>query len=133
MLPIPVFHELEEVVYTNKKRGASLSFLWCRRRDSNPQGVNHMNLNHARLPIPPLRHLLSGFYPNLKFYFIFNYLTSLKNSSDINCEYFDFSLTATRILFVPSCAVVTEIIPETSPIGNLLILASNLTYGFSFP
>ncbi len=27
----------------------------CRRRDSNPQGVNHMNLNHARLPIPPLR------------------------------------------------------------------------------
>lgn len=27
----------------------------CRRWDSNPQGVNHMNLNHARLPIPPLR------------------------------------------------------------------------------
>ena len=33
-----------------------LSFLWCRRRDSNPQGITHMNLNHARLPIPPLRH-----------------------------------------------------------------------------
>ena len=28
----------------------------CRRWDSNPQGANHMNLNHARLPIPPLRH-----------------------------------------------------------------------------
>lgn len=30
----------------------------CRRRDSNPQGVNHTNLNRARLPIPPLRHQL---------------------------------------------------------------------------
>lgn len=29
----------------------------CRRWDSNPQGVNHTNLNRARLPIPPLRHL----------------------------------------------------------------------------
>ena len=28
----------------------------CRRWDSNPQGVNHTNLNRARLPIPPLRH-----------------------------------------------------------------------------
>lgn len=31
----------------------------CRRRDSNPQGVNHTNLNRARLPIPPLRHQFS--------------------------------------------------------------------------
>ena len=29
----------------------------CRRRDSNPQGITHMNLNHARLPIPPLRQI----------------------------------------------------------------------------
>ena len=72
--PHPGLSRAGEEVYTNKKRGFSLSFLWCRRRDSNPQGVNHMNLNHARLPIPPLRHLLSGFYPNLQFYFQLFYL-----------------------------------------------------------
>src|SRR5277367_5070223 len=28
--------------------------LWCERRDSNPHGVTHWNLNPARLPVPPL-------------------------------------------------------------------------------
>ena len=27
---------------------------WCERRDSNPHGVTHWNLNPARLPVPPL-------------------------------------------------------------------------------
>ncbi len=26
---------------------------WCERRESNPHEVNHMDLNHARLPVPP--------------------------------------------------------------------------------
>ncbi len=26
---------------------------WCPRRDSNPHTLRHMDLNHARLPIPP--------------------------------------------------------------------------------
>ena len=39
--PLPIIHSL---------------FKWCRERDSNPQGVTHMNLNHARLPISPSRH-----------------------------------------------------------------------------
>ena len=39
----------------------------CRRRDSNPQGITHMNLNHARLPIPPLRHSIKS----IKLSFIF--------------------------------------------------------------
>ena len=26
---------------------------WCPRRDSNPHTSRHMDLNHARLPIPP--------------------------------------------------------------------------------
>ena len=40
--PLPIIHFL---------------FKWCRERDSNPQGVTHMNLNHARLPISPSRHI----------------------------------------------------------------------------
>ena len=36
---------------------------WCRRRDSNPHALfGHYILNVARLPIPPLRHVL-GVYP----------------------------------------------------------------------
>ena len=32
---------------------------WCRRRDSNPHALfGHYILNVARLPIPPLRHVL---------------------------------------------------------------------------
>src|SRR6185437_4434402 len=27
---------------------------WCERRDSNPHGLPHWNLNPARLPVPPL-------------------------------------------------------------------------------
>ena len=30
--------------------------LWCPRRDSNPHTLRHMDLNHARLPIPPRGH-----------------------------------------------------------------------------
>ena len=29
---------------------------WCPRRDSNPHTSRHMDLNHARLPIPPRGH-----------------------------------------------------------------------------
>jgi uncharacterized paraquat-inducible protein A len=29
------------------------SHSWCPRRDSNPHTLRHMDLNHARLPIPP--------------------------------------------------------------------------------
>src|SRR6478735_4868562 len=39
-----------------KKAGClrNLPFMfWCPRRDSNPHTLRHMDLNHARLPIPP--------------------------------------------------------------------------------
>ena len=39
-----------------KKAGRFLDRLlafWCPRRDSNPHTLRHMDLNHARLPIPP--------------------------------------------------------------------------------
>ena len=40
-----------------KKKGGcfrNLPFrIWCPRRDSNPHTLRHMDLNHARLPIPP--------------------------------------------------------------------------------
>lgn len=32
--------------------------LKCRRRDLNPQGLLHTPLKRARIPIPPLRHVL---------------------------------------------------------------------------
>jgi hypothetical protein len=35
----------------------STSSSWCPRRDSNPHTLRHMDLNHARLPIPPRGHL----------------------------------------------------------------------------
>ena len=40
--------------------GRVLNFArWCRRRDSNPHALfGHYILNVARLPIPPLRHVL---------------------------------------------------------------------------
>ena len=31
---------------------------WCERRDSNSHGLPHWNLNPARLPIPPLSHVM---------------------------------------------------------------------------
>jgi hypothetical protein len=34
----------------------SCGILWCPRRDSNPHTLRHMDLNHARLPIPPRGH-----------------------------------------------------------------------------
>jgi hypothetical protein len=40
-----------------KKKGSLLAQTpfcsWCPRRDSNPHTLRHMDLNHARLPIPP--------------------------------------------------------------------------------
>ena len=42
----------------------------CRRRDSNPQGITHMNLNHARLPIPPLRHSIKSIKLSSYFYVV---------------------------------------------------------------
>jgi hypothetical protein len=32
---------------------------WCGRRDSNPHRFLHVDLNHARLPIPPRPHNLT--------------------------------------------------------------------------
>ena len=54
--PLPIIHSL---------------FKWCRERDSNPQGVTHMNLNHARLPISPSRH--SFCYIKLSMFDILSY------------------------------------------------------------
>ena len=39
---------------------------WCPRRDSNPYTRRHMDLNHARLPIPPRGHM---YYRLLLHYF----------------------------------------------------------------
>ena len=69
-------------------------------------------------------------YINIQFS---TYFTALKNSSEISCEYFDFSLADIKSLFSPSFVSATDIIPETSPIGNLLIFALNLTYGTLAP
>ena len=50
-----IFEEMQN----SKKRAKSLIdkdlalVFWCPRRDSNPHILRHMDLNHARLPIPP--------------------------------------------------------------------------------
>ena len=36
--------------------GCFFADLWCPRRDLNPHTSRHMDLNHARLPIPPRGH-----------------------------------------------------------------------------
>jgi hypothetical protein len=36
---------------------------WCPRRDSNPHTLRHMDLNHARLPIPPRGHCYCNYKP----------------------------------------------------------------------
>ena len=56
-----------------------------------------------------------------------NYFICLKNSSEINWEYFEFSLAASRTLGSPSEFSTTEIIPPISPNGSLLTFASNFT------
>ena len=38
---------------------------WCPRRDSNPHTSRHMDLNHARLPIPPRGHCILLILPTL--------------------------------------------------------------------
>ena len=61
----------------------------CRIWDSNPQGVNHTNLNRARLPIPPLRHIGHLFlvrYSIVKVYAadVFTYVHTLsKNNTQL--------------------------------------------------
>ncbi len=32
---------------------------WCEKRDLNPYGVNHTPLKRARLPVPPLSHIVA--------------------------------------------------------------------------
>ncbi len=43
--------------------------LLCGKRDLNPYGVNHTPLKRARLPVPPLSHLLPLLRP-LDYYII---------------------------------------------------------------
>ncbi len=43
-------------------------YKWCERRDSNSHAARHWNLNPARLPIPPLSHIIC----NLPLIFIKN-------------------------------------------------------------
>lgn len=38
---------------TKRDRRSDPFVFWCPRRDSNPHTSRHMDLNHARLPIPP--------------------------------------------------------------------------------
>ena len=64
---------------------------WCPRRDSNPHTLRHMDLNHARLPIPPRgqrRRNYSRYFRNLKalicgnmIYFYFVYKLVVTNGS----------------------------------------------------
>ena len=44
-------HERKSPGYLRNRGFYFLS--WCPRRDSNPHTLRHMDLNHARLPIPP--------------------------------------------------------------------------------
>jgi hypothetical protein len=46
---------IKPVAEKKKPVDESTGFLmaWCPRRDSNPHTLRHMDLNHARLPIPP--------------------------------------------------------------------------------
>ncbi len=43
---------------------ASLFESWCRGEDSNLHGLPHLDLNQARLPIPPPRHALRNRLPD---------------------------------------------------------------------
>ena len=42
--------------HVGKQNNLSIPASWCPRRDSNPHTSRHMDLNHARLPIPPRGH-----------------------------------------------------------------------------
>ncbi len=46
--------------------------LGCGTRDLNPEGLHHMNLNHARLPIPPVPRLFYLYHDLLCCCNIFN-------------------------------------------------------------
>ena len=62
-----------------------------------------------------------------------NYLTFLKNSLVISCEYFLFSLNEIRVLDSSGEISTAEITPPMVPRGSLLTFAVNLTYGTSSP
>ena len=49
---------LLDLLLTKQKRTLWRSFLFCEKRDLNPYGVNHTPLKRARLPVPPLSHIL---------------------------------------------------------------------------
>ena len=51
--PHPDKHDLDRV---QPDGSVFCGILWCPRRDSNPHTLRHMDLNHARLPIPPRGH-----------------------------------------------------------------------------
>ena len=42
--------------HVGKQNNLAIPASWCPRRDSNPHTSRHMDLNHARLPIPPRGH-----------------------------------------------------------------------------
>jgi hypothetical protein len=46
-------YQFRHVGMQNFKRTTNYGSFWCPRRDSNPHTSRHMDLNHARLPIPP--------------------------------------------------------------------------------
>ncbi len=62
----PVHHSLplpfKFLLYPHKQKGDTHKvyrlFRWCGRRDLNPYGVNHTPLKRARLPVPPLPHIM---------------------------------------------------------------------------
>ena len=43
---------------TIKNRTLNECPVWCEKRDLNPYGVNHTPLKRARLPVPPLSHII---------------------------------------------------------------------------
>ena len=57
----PHFFDPESGKQKSRFSAAFLRNFWCPRRDSNPHTSRHMDLNHARLPIPPRGHFVALF------------------------------------------------------------------------
>jgi hypothetical protein len=49
-------YQFRHVGITKQQYNDTTGSIWCPRRDSNPHTSRHMDLNHARLPIPPRGH-----------------------------------------------------------------------------
>lgn len=45
--------------FVNRVIKALIFMMWCRRGESNPHELPHTPLKRARLPVPPLRLMLS--------------------------------------------------------------------------